>query len=336
MSEAPSERQLLAQMLLGPWITQGIYVAADLGIADLLVDGPRTAADLAAQTRADSDSLYRVLRALASIGLFGEDTQGRFSLTPLGECLRRDASESQRSFAIMAGAEFYQAWGGLLGAVRTGEEAFRQAYGVSWFQYMTEHPDRHGIYDAAMTGVHGPETEPMLDAYDFSKFGTVMDVGGGNGLVLAAILKRHPALKGVLFELPAVADRARSDLAGQEFSSRLRILGGDFFSSVPAGADAYLMRHVIHDWQDEQAGAILRNCREAMANDGRVLVVETVIPPGSQPCFGKWLDLMMLTVGGRERTEAQYRRLFSKAGLELSCIVPTAHEVSVIEGIRAK
>jgi ubiquinone/menaquinone biosynthesis C-methylase UbiE len=199
---------------------------------------------------------------------------------------------------------------------------------------MTEHPDRHAIYDAAMTGVHGGETEPMLDAYDFSSFGTVADLGGGNGLMLAAVLERYPGAKGILFDLPGVADRARTILSARGLSDRCRIVRGDFFHSVPS-ADAYLMRHVLHDWQDEQAVTILRNCQRAMNPQGRVLAIETVIPPLNEPCFGKWLDLMMLVVDGRERTEDQYRRLFSRAGLTLSRVVPTAHEISIIEGVRA-
>jgi hypothetical protein len=163
----------------------------------------------------------------------------------------------------------------------------------------------------------------------------VIDIGGGNGLVLAAILQRHPTIKGILFDLPAVADRARSNNSGAGLSDRCQIVGGDFFSSVPVGGDAYVMRHIIHDWDDDEAIAILRNCREAMNPEGRILVVETVIPPGNEPCFGKWLDLMMLVVGGRERTEEQYRRLFSEAGLKLNRIVPTALEISVIEGVYA-
>lgn len=333
--EDPSEGRRLTQMLVGSWITQGIYVVAELGIADHLGDGPRSATELAAITRVDADSLYRVLRAVASIGVLHEDEQCRFSLTALGARLRSDVPGSQRAFAIMAGAECYGAWGGLLSGVKTGREPFRENFDTSWFEYMTRHPDRHAIFDAAMEGVHGPETEPMIEAYDFARFETVMDVGGGNGRTLAAILDRNPAQKGILFELPAVADRARKGLAALPVFDRMQIVGGDFFSSVPAGADAYVLRHVIHDWQDEKAATILRNCRNALGENGRLLVVETVIPPGSEPSFGKWLDLMMLIIGGRERTERQFRDLFARSGLCLTRIVPTAHEVSIIEGVRA-
>ncbi len=315
-------------------MTQAIYVASELGIADLLAEGPQTAGELARDTKTHAEALYRVLRALASVGIFAEDDDGRFSLTPIAENLRTDRPDSLRAFGIMLGAEFYQSWGNLLYSVQTGEQGFQRRYGVPFFQYMTEHPDRHSIYDTAMM-VHGiAETEPMLDAYDFSGFSTVVDVGGGNGRMLAAILNRHPGVEGILFDLPAVAERSGTIISGLGLSERCRIVGGDFFTSVPA-ADAYVLRHVIHDWDDEDAATILRNCRDAMNPGGRILLVETVIPALNEPCFGKWLDLMMLLVGGRERTEEQYRRLFRQAGLTLNRVVPTAHEVSVIEGVQA-
>jgi SAM-dependent methyltransferase len=335
MNGAPSGIGFYKQVFGGAWITQGISVAAELGIADLLAQGPQTAGTLAAQTSTHSGALYRVLRALASIGIFTEDAAGRFSLTPLGELLRSDSPLSQRSIAIMMGGEFHAAWGELLHSVRTGEPGFHKKFGASFFEYMQEHPDRHDIYDSAMTGVHGGETEPVLEAYDFSAFRTVVDVGGGNGLALATILKRHSAVQGVLFDLPAVADRARSTLSATDVYDRLRIEGGDFFSGVPAGADAYVLRHIIHDWEDRDAIAILDECRKAMAPGGRVLVVEMVIPPANEPGFGKWLDLMMLLVAGRERTKEEYSCLLSDAGLNMSRVIPTASDVSIIEGVSA-
>jgi hypothetical protein len=335
MTSDQSDMDFFRQIFGGAWITQGLWVAAELGIADLLAGGPLTAQALAERTNSKSDALYRLMRALAGVGVFAEDSQGRFGLTPLAELLRSDAAGSQRSIAILMGAEFHQAWGELLHSVRTGEPGFQKRFGKSFFQYMTEHPERHGIYDAAMTGVHGRETEPMLDAYDFSGFRRVVDVGGGNGLVLTAILNRHPAVHGILFDLPPVADRARPIISDAGLSHRCQVEGGDFFSAVPTGADAYVMRHIIHDWEDSEAIAILGKCRQAMSPDGRILVCETVIPTGNEPSFGKWLDLMMLLVAGRERTEKEYDRLFSASGLKLNRIIPTVAEVSIIEGIRA-
>jgi SAM-dependent methyltransferase len=206
---------------------------------------------------------------------------------------------------------------------------------MHFFEYMSEHPERHSFYDACMESVHGRETEPMLDAYDFSACRTVVDIGGGNGSTLAGILKRHPAIQGILFDLPAVAQRTRSALSGSSLADRMRIEGGDFFSAVPAGADAYLLRHILHDWEDPEAVAILRQCREAMAPGGKILVVEMVIPPGNEPSFGKWLDLMMLLVAGRERTAEEYSGLFSAAGLKLNRVIPTSSDVSIVEGVRA-
>lgn len=333
MKNTQSTKEALNQMIGGYWISQAIYVAAELGIADLLIEGPKTYEELAEQTNAQSEALYRLMRALASVGIFEEGSQRRFSLTPLAENLRSDIPDSQRSFAIMMGAESYQAWGHLLHSVKSGEQAFDKRYGKPIFQHLTENPDRGKLFDAAMTGIHGGETEPMINAYDFSQFQTVVDIGGGNGQVLSAILKRHSNLKGVLFDLPGVVERAKPYIAEAGLSGRCQIVGGDFFREVPNGGDAYLMRHILHDWDDEKAVAILRNCREAMNPDGKVLAIETVIPPGNDPNFGKWLDLMMLVIGGRERTEQQYRSLFSEAGLKLNRIVSTAVEISVIEGV---
>ncbi|MBE7557685.1 methyltransferase [bacterium] len=323
----------LRQMIGGFWISQAIYVAAELGIADLLNGGPRCVEELAAQTHAHAGALYRLLRALASVGVFHEVGESRFALTPLAEGLSSDVEGSQRAFAVVMGAEIYQAWGNLHFCVETGGEAFQKTFGMECFRYFTEHPERGRIFDAAMTGVHGGETEPMLDAYDFSRFESVADVGGGNGLTLAGILQRHPGMTGVLFELPGVAEGARELLARLGLTDRCRIVEGDFFASVPPGCDAYLMRHVIHDWDDAKAEAILSNCRRAMGPEGRVLLVEHVIASGNAPSFGKWLDLMMLVVGGRERTEEQYRRLLEGAGLRLARVVPTAAGVSVLEAV---
>jgi SAM-dependent methyltransferase len=333
MTQTQTSQQLL-QMMTGGWITQAIYVAAELGIADLLIDGPLTAEELAEKTNSHSGSLYRVLRALASVGIFSEDEIQRFSLTTLAENLLSDRPDSLRPFGLMLGAELYESWGNLLYSTQTSEEGYQKKYGVPFFQYMTEHPDRHAIYDAAMMVFGIAKTEPMLDAYDFSIFRTVMDVGGGHGRMLAAILQRYPTVEGILFDLPAVADRSRTIIANLGLSDRCHVVGGDFFKSVPA-SDAYVLRHVIHDWDDEDAVTILSSCRNAMNPGGRILLVETVIPPLNEPCFGKWLDLMMLIVGGRERTEQQYKELLKKAKLKLNRIVTTNHEVSIIEAVNA-
>jgi hypothetical protein len=335
MTDSPATLETFTQIFAGCWITQGVWVAAELGIADLLVNGPRTAEELAEKTQTHGGALYRVLRALASVGIFAQDPDGRFSLTPHANLLRSDVADSQRSFAIMMGAEFHKAWGELLQSVQTGEGGFQKKFGMPFFQYMLNHPMRHGIYDTAMGAFGRAEAAAMLDAHDFSTFQTIVDVGGGSGVLLAAILNRYPEVQGILFDLPAVVERTRSVLLGSGLDGRCRFEGGDFFSSVPAGADAYIMQHVIHDWEDPEAVTILRNCREAMNRDGRILLAELVIPPGNGPYFGKWLDLMMLLVGGRERTQEEYRQLFSAAGLKLNRVIPTSSEISIVEGVKA-
>jgi hypothetical protein len=335
MSDGDSRMEFYRQVFGGAWITQGIQVAAELGLADLLTGGPRSAEELARETDAHSGSLYRLLRALAGIGIFAEEPDHRFSLSPLAELLRTGVPGSQRAYSIMMGSELHATWGELLHSVRTGEPGFNKRFGSPFFQYMTENPGRHAIYDEAMNVIHGPETGPMLEAYDFGAFGSVVDVGGGNGLTLTDILKKHPSLRGVLFDLPAVADRARSTIPASGVADRIRIEGGDFFTSVPTGADAYLLRHIIHDWQDPEAIAILNRCRDAMTPNSKILAVEMVVPSGNEPSFSKWLDLMMLLVDGRERTKEEYSRLFSSAGLTMTRIIPTRSEVSIVEGIRA-
>jgi SAM-dependent methyltransferase len=333
MDRSPTAKDTLLQMLAGYWISQAVHVAAELGIADLLTAGARGVNDLAAKTGADCDALYRVLRALASVGIFEEQGPGRFALTPMASLLGSDGPDSQRAFARIMGAEHYAAWGNLLTTVQTGEPAFTRTFGMPFFEYLARNPERGHLFDQSMTGVHGGETAPMLEAYDFSGFDTVVDVGGGNGLLLASLLERHPRPTGIVFDTPAVAEHARATLARTSLDGRCRIEAGDFFEAVPAGGDAYILRHILHDWEDAEAAAILRNCGQAMQPDGRVLVVENVIRPGSEPGFGKWLDLMMLVIGGRERTAEQYEALFSHAGLRLSRIVPTAHEISILEAV---
>jgi hypothetical protein len=333
MAETTDLKAQMNQLIRGYWTTQAIFVAAELGIADMLADGPRHPDELGEKAGVKGDMLYRVLRALASIGIFAEDDQGRFELTPLARTLCGDSG--QRAYARLHGQELYQSWARLLDAVRTGRAGFVEAFGMPAFEYFGQKPGRGLVFDKAMTGHHGPEADPMLDAYDFSSFSELVDVGGGNGSLLAAILKRHSKMRGVLFDLPAVVERAQSGIESPGVRERCRLVGGSFLESVPAGADAYLLRHVVHDWRDEDAAIILRHCRNAMKSDGKVLVVEIVVPAGNDASFAKWMDLMMVTYGGKERSEKQYRDLFIHAGLKLTGITPTRAGISVIEGVRA-
>jgi hypothetical protein len=330
----PTPQQQMMNLLTGTWIAKGLYAAALLGVADLLKDGPRTSAQLAEATRTNARALYRLLRALASVDVFTEHADGTFGLTPLATCLLSDVPGSQRPVAIMMGEEHYRAWDELLYSLETGKPAFDKVYGQPIFPYLAKHPTAAKIFDAAMTGVHGTETRAMLDAYDFSPFGTLVDVGGGNGSLLAAVLERHPNLKGVLFDRPDVVERVRADLKAAGLGQRCTLVGGSFFDHVPPGGDAYLLRHIIHDWNDEQALTILRHCRKVMSIAAKLLLAECVIPPGNEPFFGKWLDVNMLVLpGGQERTEQEYRTLYEAAGFQLTRVVPTTTEVSVIEGV---
>lgn len=329
----PSLPETMNRMITGYWSTQALYVAAKLGIADLLIEGPRSCDELAKATNVHAPSLYRLLRALASIGVFADDGTGRFTLTPLAECLRSDVPGSQRALAIMSGEEHFKAWGELLYSVQTGQIAFDKLYGMPVFDFLSQNVEQAKVFDAAMVGVHGRESAAIADACDFSAFAVLADIGGGNGSLLTTILNRCSSLQGILFDLPGVTERARAGLDAAGLANRIQIIGGSFFESVPAGADAYIMRHIIHDWDDEKATTILRHVHHAMSDNGRLLVVEGVIPPGNEPCFGKFLDLTMLTIpGGKERTEKEFQALFQTTGFQLTRCIPTNAGVSIIEG----
>jgi hypothetical protein len=331
--EAISPPDVMNRMITGYWSTQMVYVASALRLADLIAKNSQTAEELAQQTKTHAPSLYRLLRGLASLGIFTEDSARRFSMTPLAECLRSDVPGSQWALAVMSGEEHYKAWGELLYSVQTGKIAFDKLYGMPVFEFLSQNVEQAKTFDAAMVGIHGRETAAMTDAYDFSGLKVLADVGGGNGSLLSFVLKKHPSLKGILYDLPGVVERAKADLQKVGVADRCQVIGGSFFESIPSGADAYLMRHIIHDWDDEKSTLILRNIHRAMKDDARLLLIEGVIPPGNEPNFGKLLDLTMLTIpGGKERTEKEYRELFKAGGFELTRIVHTAAEVSVIEG----
>jgi hypothetical protein len=326
-----SPQDALARLATGYWASQVVYVAARLGIADQIADGPRTADELATATESHAPSLSRLLQALASVGVVAEDEGGRFSLTPLGEPLRDGVPGSQRATVLMMVGQFYEAWGDLLGSVRTGRPAFESRHGRPFFEFLAGNPEEARVFDDAMTGFNRRNTMAVLEAYDFSDVSVLADVGGDKGEGLLSTLRRYPGMRGILFELPAVVVRA--GVSGPEVVERCQVIGGNFFEAVPAGADAYLLRHVVHNWDDERAVEILANVRAAMSEEARLLVVERVIPPGNEPAFGKLMDLTMLTVhGGRERTRAEFRRLFAAAGIELTRVVATAADVGVIEG----
>ena len=328
----PTPQQQMAQHINGFWVTQAIYVAARLEIADHLAGGPLSISELAVRTEAHSASLFRLLRALASMGIFRMDDEGLIHLTPLADVLRSDSPTSVRPMALMRGDFQYKAWGELTRCIQTGQSSFEHLFNQPMFDWLAANPESGALFDAAMQSIHGRESSLLVDAFDFSNLGLVIDVGGGNGSFLASILRRSPNTKGVLFDLPAVVERARSANHLAEFAERTRFVSGSFFEQVPTGGDAYTMRHIIHDWDDEQSIRILKNCRRAMSQDALLLIAEFVIPDGNRPFAGKWFDLAMLVgPGGQERTRAEYEQLLNRAGFRLETIHSTCGEISLIE-----
>jgi O-methyltransferase domain/Dimerisation domain len=334
---APAGAELL-EMIVGFQVSRAICAAAELGIADLLADGPKTVPELAGATGTRPPLLYRLLRALASRGIFAEDDDGRFGMTALAEPLRSDApGGSVRAYALFVGQPFNQRpWEELVGTLRTGEPGFDRAYGISWFDYLSGNAGDSDLFNAAMSSRTSGETAAVVAAYDFAGLGTIVDVAGGHGGLIAAILAASPGTRGVLFEQPHVIAGARSALQQRGIAGRCELVGGDMFAAVPPGGDVYLVKRTLHDWDDDRAAAILRNCCRAMTDGGRVLIIEMVIPPGNGPHLGKFYDLtMMVTLGGRERTEPEFAQLLAAAGLRLTRVVPTQSPLSIIESTRA-
>jgi hypothetical protein len=331
----------LYRMATGHYVSSAVHVAAELGLADLLASGPRHHEDLARETGTHAPSLNRVLRLLAGAGVVTEEPDGRFALAPLGESLRSGVPGSMRAVVrLFASPRVRQAWSDLLHSVRTGEPAYDHVFGTDSFSYMAAHPEEAAVFDEAMAGFTRQIAEAAVEAYDFSRFRTIVDVGGGNGALLAAILRATPGSRGVVFEQPHAAERAREHLAGLGLADRSEAVGGDFFREVPAGGDAYLLKHVIHDWDDERARAILRNCRRAMADGATLLIVEGVYPPrvdqSPEGLGAASNDVNMLVcTGGRARSEPEFRALLGAAGFTLTRIVPTRMRVGVIEGAPA-
>jgi hypothetical protein len=332
--EQPEE--LLLKMIAGSFVSQALYVAARLGVADLLAEEARDARALADATGAHAGSLYRVLRALASVGVFCERADGKFELNAAARLLRRDAEGSLRDTAIMFGEEWHwRVWGSAYDSVRTGEPAFAGVHGSDIFPYFAANQDAACVFDRAMTSLSHTAAAAVSEAYDFSGVTTLADIAGGHGTLLAGILRANPSMRGVLFDQPQVIAGAPERLAAEGVEGRVELKTGDFFAEVPAGADAYLMKYIIHDWDDERAHVILANCRRAMPDGARLLLVETVIAEGNAPHFGKLLDLeMLLFTGGRERTEAEYRALLARAGFRLTRVVPTRSPLSIVEAVK--
>jgi hypothetical protein len=334
-SDAPLDRlasEALRRYIRAPREQALVFVAARLGIADLLNGGPRTSAEVAAACGAHPASLHRALRGLAVLGLVDERDDGRFVLAPMGAPLRRDAPGSLRADAILGGA-FLAAWANVLETVITGRAAFDAAHGEALFPFLARHPDLAECFDAGMAAMTHEVATAVADAYDFAWAGTVVDVGGGLGGLLAVILTRHAAIRGLLLERPGVATRATERLAAAGLEGRCGVVEGDFFVDIPSGADAYVLQAVIHDWDDARAARLLATCRAAISHAGRLLVVERLLPTrgADAPAVVEADVNMLVLTGGRERTEAEYRGLLRAAGFALERTIPTATAFTVLE-----
>jgi O-methyltransferase domain/Dimerisation domain len=312
--------------------TQAIAVAARLGLADLVAEAPQTVEELARETKTHAPSLHRLLQFLASLAIFEEDAAGKYRQTVLSETLRNDAPRTLRAATIFLGADFiWKPWGDLWQTIVTGQPAFERMLGAPPFEYLVAHPEEAAIGAAAMTSASSVQVSDILAAYDFSRFERIVDVGGGQGLLLHGILSAHPQLQGVLADRPSVVAGATA-LRIKPIADRCEVVGIDFFQSVPEGADAYVAKSVIHDWNDYDAVRILKNCRRAIRKDGTMLLIELILKPANQPDFARFADMQMLVVtGGQERTEAEYRALLGEAGLSLTRVIPTAGFMSIIE-----
>jgi SAM-dependent methyltransferase len=319
-------------LILGSMTTQAIYVAAELGIADVLAAGPRTAAEIAQQVGADAEAVHRLLRLLTSYSVFAEEN-GSFSLTPMSDALRSDAPVTMRSLARLMGHPIHwEDWGQLAESVRTGEPSLPKLRGMGAFEYLAANPEYGAVFGQGMGNLSDLETVPLAEAYDYRQFGTIVDVGGGGGSLLAAVLARAPGSRGVLFDDRAADFGAGELLAGAGVADRCTIEGGSLFDPVPRGGDAYLLKHIVHDWPQPQAVEILRNVRAAIKPGGRLLLMEFVVPDDNVQHISKQVDLwLMLLVGGKERTAAQYSELLAAAGFRLERVVRTVSPVSIVE-----
>jgi hypothetical protein len=324
----------LFQMATGYWLSQAIYVAAKLGLADLLKDGPKSCDVLAAATGADKQSLFRLMRALSSARVFAHLQNDSFALASAGESLQSNVPGSLRAIVMSIGEIHYQAWGDLLHSIQTGSPAFNNVFGTGLFEYLQRNAEAADTFNRGMTDVSSMLAYAVLMAYDFSRISSIVDIGGGQGKLLRCIVQFNPEIKGTVFDLEPAIEMAKQHLGSNVYGGRCSAIAGDFFDSVPEGADAYILCGVIHDWDDDHGIRILKNCRRAMTRNGRLLLVEMVVPDADANSFGKLLDLNMLVMtGGRERTKSEFRTLLAAAGYRLTKIVPTMAPQSVIEAI---
>jgi O-methyltransferase domain/Dimerisation domain len=331
---------VMLQMANAYRVSQAIHVAAKLGVADFLADGPKSIPVLAEATQTHPQSLYRLLRALASMGIFTENETGDFELTPRAATLRSNTPGSLRDYAIVIGEMWHwRTWGEILHSVKTGQPAFDHVYGMKSSDYFSQNPDIASAFDRSMVSLIETIDTSLLANYHFSTFDEIVEVGipGSYGDLLARILKSNPSAHGVFFDLAPGIELAKVSLTVQGVFDRCQLIVGDVFESLPKGANMYILKNLIHDWNDEDAGVVLRNCREAMDDTAKLLVVEMLVPPANTPALGKIVDIeaLLMTTGGYERTELQYRSLFSSVELTVTNVISTRSPFSIIEAIRA-
>jgi hypothetical protein len=332
----PPPQAVMMQLSMGAMVTQAIFVAARLGIADILANGEKHIDEIARSAEAHAPSLYRVLRSLAAMGVFTETRPKTFANTPLSEVLRSDIRGTMRNSMIFMGEPWhYNVWGNMLHSARTGEPAWKATHGEDVFDWFAKNPEASEIFNGCMSELSAGVAPAIVEAYDFSGIRTLADIAGGHGFLLSQILRANPNMRGILFDMEHVIAGAGETLRSFGVADRVETVSGDFFSEVPA-ADAYIMKHIIHDWDDERAIKIMQTIHRAMEGDGKLLLSEMVIPEGNEPHPGKMLDLEMLTSpGGVERTEQEYADLFERSGFRLNRIVPTRSPHSIIEAVKA-
>ena len=323
---------ILFQMATAYWLSQAIYVAAKLGIADLLKDGPRSSLALAAATGTDAPSVFRLMRTLSSVGIFSQASSDSFAISRIGAPLQTDVPGTLRAIVITIGEIHYRACGNLLHSIQTGSPAFNDVFGKSLFEYLQQDADAGRSFNHGMTNVSAMLVYAILIAYDFAGISSIIDVGGGEGTLLRKILELNPAAKGTVFDTAAVIASTREKFHSAACGERCSYIAGNFFDSIPEGGDAYLLCGVLHDWDDDHAITILKNCRKAMAADGRLLLVEMIVPEDDSASFSKLLDLNMLVMnGGRERTADEFRSLLEASDYRVTRIIPSAAPQSIIE-----
>lgn len=339
MSAPPgrSDAFSLLDLIQGSVVSQAIHIAAKLNIADVLKGEPLTAEEIAKRVGSDPEATYRLLRMLCGFSVFAEQPDGRFALTPMAEALRTDAPDSMHGMAVLMGHPLlWEDWGHLAESVRTGEANLPKLRGMSGYEFLTANPDYAAVFFQGMGSLSRTETDPVLAAYDFSRFREIVDVGGGRGTLLAGILQQASGARGILYDAPFATADAGSVLADAGVSERCVIENGTYFDRLPAGADAYVLKHILHDFPESESLAILKNIRDAIAPDGSMLVIEYVLPGNNERHIGNIIDLwLLLLLGAKERTEPQYSELFAKAGFKLTKVVPTGAPVSIIEAVPA-